>query len=121
MYPHIISDAIADVTTEIIILRVKVFASEYPARGQLMAELKDLMVERDRLRELIKLRDSTYDIKFDNTNPNSVKCPRCGEEMEVFSYGDECSKFWRCPWCLTFGEHLVRQEVLSTPDAEKSA
>jgi len=52
MYPHIISDVIADVTDEITALRERHSKAIYPKRGQLMAELKDLMIERDRLREM---------------------------------------------------------------------
>lgn len=31
-------------------------------------------------------------------------CPECGKEMEEFSYGEGCTTFWRCPWCLRFGQ-----------------
>lgn len=51
---HMIIDAIAGISDEIIVLQAKIAKSTYPARGQLMAELKDLRTERERLRQMVE-------------------------------------------------------------------
>jgi hypothetical protein len=48
----IISDEIDRVSDEITALRERHRDAMYPARGLLMAEIRDLMCERDRLREM---------------------------------------------------------------------
>ena len=39
-----------------------------------------------------------------------VACPRCGEDMKMFSYGAGCTTFWRCPYCLEFGAAVTMEE-----------
>lgn len=33
-------------------------------------------------------------------------CPDCGEEMEVFRYGEGSTPYWRCSACLKFGKEV---------------